>query len=99
MRRKPTTISAYTHPAGHHRNPREDCGCKEPHVGVEFYVTVKDCLRTGWLLGAYATHEEALDNVLRGSQLAVDADRWAHFYAYGTSSVPIGTSIRTVFDR
>ena len=79
------------------RNPRTGCDCSSEHVSVEFYVTVKDGPRTGWLLGPYATHGEALDEVDRGSKLAEAADPRAHWYAFGTASVHVGTNIRTVF--
>ena len=95
MTSKSTTIAAYTHQ--NPRNPRGECGCAQPHVGLEFYVTVKDGPRTGWLLGPYGTHEEALDNMDRGSKLAGPADRWSHFYAYGTTGIMVGAGVRTVF--
>jgi hypothetical protein len=53
-----------------------------------YYVTVRNGDRTGWLLGPYRTHREALANVERGDELACEADRWAWFYAYGTASLP-----------
>jgi hypothetical protein len=53
-----------------------------------YYVTVRDAGRTGWLLGPYKTHKQALAQVDRGHDLACEADRWACFYAYGTASLP-----------
>lgn len=91
----PKTIAAYTHP--NPRNPRGECECEAEHVGLEFYVTVKDGPRTGWLLGPFSTHSEALDNVERGNQLACDANSRAHWYAFGTAGVAIGSNARTVF--
>lgn len=56
-----------------------------------YYVTVRDGSRTGGLLGPYETHEEALQNVERGRQLAHESDgatrSW--FYAYGTSKLTV----------
>lgn len=63
----------------------------------DFYVTVQDAGRTGYLLGPYAEHQPALDNVERGRQLAYKANDRAWFYAYGTASVPRGTAITAVF--
>jgi hypothetical protein len=63
----------------------------------EFYVTIKRGDRTGWLLGPYATHDLALASVDRGRELAVKADTWASFDAFGTASVPTGTARKTVF--
>ena len=62
-----------------------------------FYVTVRDAGRTGFLLGPYRTHRQALANVERGRELAEKADRWAHFYAFGTAKVAGFTIARTVF--
>ena len=68
-------------------------------VGRDFYVTVIDGPRTGFLLGPYDTHKEALDKVDRGRQLAQEVNDWAWFYAYGTASAPHGTNIKTVFEK
>lgn len=68
----------------------------EPPHG-DFYVTVKDAGRTGFLLGPFADIREALANVKRGSDLAQAANSRAVFYAYGVSRAPVGTAIRTVF--
>lgn len=53
---------------------------------VGFYVSVIDGPRKGFLLGPYDTHDEALQNVERGKQLAFDTDGASRtwFYAYGT---------------
>jgi len=64
-----------------------------------FYVTVKDGPRTGWLLGPYGTHDEALANVERGKELAEEHDRWAHFYFYGTTLVRGSVTAKTVFGK
>ncbi len=79
------------------------CICEKPLCpgeGARFYVTVKDHDRTGWLLGPYDTHEEALTNVERGKRLADGADPRAHWYAYGTARIDAGGPIPTpVFGR
>lgn len=65
-----------------------------------FYVTVRDEReRTGWLLGPYGTHKEALANVQRGKDAAYLADGWAWFYAYGTAGVTGGNAVKTIFGK
>jgi hypothetical protein len=44
------------------------------HETREFFVTVVDGPRYGFLLGPYATHEEALGQVDRGRKLANDSN-------------------------
>ncbi len=63
----------------------------------EYYVTVRDGPRTGFLLGPYATHEAALAEVPRGTDLACEADPWAWFHAFGTASLPVGVRPRVLF--
>jgi hypothetical protein len=63
----------------------------EPPEG-DFYVTVKDAGRTGFLLGPYPDIREALENVRRGRDLACEHNSRAVFYAYGVSRLPMGTS-------
>jgi hypothetical protein len=63
----------------------------------DFYVTVRDAGRTGFLLGPYDDVRDALANVDRGAKLAKDANSRAVFYAYGTSRLPMGTNAKTVF--
>jgi hypothetical protein len=65
----------------------------------DFYVTVRDAGRTGFLLGPYADVREALANVDRGRDLACAANLRGWFYAYGTSRLPRGTECRTVFGK
>lgn len=67
------------------------------HETREFFVTVIDGPRYGFLLGPYATHEEALDQVDRGRKLANDSNDRAWFYGYGTASAVAGTVKQTVF--
>lgn len=54
---------------------------------IGYYVTVRDGKRTGGLLGPYQTHNEALQNVERGKALAITADAFACFYAFGTTKI------------
>jgi hypothetical protein len=65
----------------------------------EFFVTVRDAGRTGFLMGPYATHADAISEVERGRELAQKANAWAWFYAYGTASAPAGLINKTVFGR
>ena len=70
--------------------------CENYHeIGTQFYVTVRDGPRTGYLLGPYRTHREALAQVDRGRSLAYDADPRAPFYAYGTAGT--AETLSTVF--
>lgn len=68
---------------------------------TRFYVTCRDAGLTAWLLGPYASHEEALANVQRGSRLAEQADPRAAWYAFGTAGVSSESAesrpINTVF--
>lgn len=59
-----------------------------------YYVTVRDAGKTGFLLGPYRTHGESLEQVDRGRELALAADPFACFYAFGTARAP---ERRTVF--
>jgi hypothetical protein len=58
-------------------------------ANVGYYVTVRNGSRTGGLLGPYDTHAEALANVDRGRQLALDSDNATRswFYEYGTTKL------------
>jgi len=87
------TITAYRHKTDEAYGPAVD------RPGADFYVTVRDAGRTGWLLGPYATHQVALDNVQRGRDLANEWNAKAWFMAFGTASVPTGTPIQTVFQQ
>lgn len=70
-------------------NAELSCGCAPgAHERGEpggFYVTAKDHVRTAWLLGPYGTHDEALEHVSEGRDLALAATTRAHFWAFGTS--------------
>ena len=77
----------------------QTCDCGLAHDSEHhFYVSVVDGNRKGFLLGPYATHREALDNVTRGTRLALNSgDFKAPWYGYGTASM---SSIRrTVFGK
>lgn len=70
-----------------HQHPclQDTCnGIHEP--GQRYYVSATNNGRYVLLLGPYDTHQEALENVARGTQLAYDADPRAPWYAYGTLS-------------
>lgn len=56
-----------------------------------FYVTVKDGNRTGFLLGPYDNHDEALANVDRGREAAFASDNKGRswFYSYGTAKMTL----------
>ena len=53
-----------------------------------FYVTVRNDSRHGWLAGPFETHQEALDTVPAAKVLAMKADPMAHFYGFGSASLP-----------
>lgn len=66
---------------------------------IGYYVTVKDGPRTGFLLGPYDTHAEALAQVERGEKLAMQTDNATRtwFYAYGTTRVTAEKLPKSVF--
>lgn len=71
-------------------------------AGRAFYVTIKrgvhpTKMRRGILLGPYDTHQQALDNVQRGADLACNADPAANFDAFGTCSAPRSRPLKPVF--
>ena len=43
--------------------------------------------KVAWLLGPYATHDEALAEVPHAIRLAGEVDSWTSFDAFGTSSI------------
>lgn len=55
-------------------------------MNTGYYVSVIDGMRKGLLLGPYGTHQEALDNVQAGNNLACNADPRAIFL--GAKPVP-----------
>jgi hypothetical protein len=63
-----------------------------------YYVTVQDGARTGYLLGPYASHADALREVDRGNSLAYNADPRAHWYSFGTGRLRDGVApVASVF--
>lgn len=68
---------------------------------IGYYVTVRDGKRTGFLLGPYETHDEALENVERGKGLAFRTDNATRtwFYSYGTTKVTHEELPKSVFGR
>ncbi len=84
------------------RDDRADCrncggqGAVPMRDTRPYFVTVRDGARSGFLLGPYDTHSEALENVDRGRHLAESRDGFAGFYSYGTARAP---KRATVFGR
>ena len=62
-----------------------------------FYVSVIDGKRKGILLGPYADHKTALQNVERGQHLAEESNVRAAFMDFGTCSAPRDKPLKTVF--
>jgi hypothetical protein len=54
-----------------------------------YYATVLDGQRTGFLLGPFTTHREALDAVPVARRAAARIDCRADWYAYGTARLPL----------
>lgn len=58
---------------------------------IGYYVTMQRTARGevkgAWLLGPYATHQEALDLVSDGRRLAEDVDPRCAFDRFGTASI------------
>lgn len=79
--------------------------CRDEHDIIDmrpgrYYVTVRDGGRHGYLLGPYDTHQEALENVERGRDLANDADSRAHWYAFGTGRLQDETAtVASIFGK
>jgi hypothetical protein len=63
-----------------------DCGGHHPD-DARYYVTCVNGARVGYLLGPLDDHRAALDAVPLVRDLAVQVDRWADFYAFGTAAV------------
>jgi hypothetical protein len=82
------TCSAGETGTGHHYHRRGE---------KSFYVTIIRNTRAGYLLGPYRSHQEAMDNVERGRKLATDVDSWADFDSFGTASLSVDDTRRTVF--
>lgn len=100
-------IATREHETAEQHDLNEPCGCNlqcghHHETGRQFYVTIKrgmhpSKIKRGWLLGPYETHQQALDNVERGSNLACAADPRANFDAFGTASLPPGATKTPVF--
>lgn len=60
-----------------------------------FYVTLKDGPRTAWLLGPFATHDEALARVDEAWNRACDVDPRCHFAFRGTASITRDAALDT----
>ncbi|MFG3287316.1 hypothetical protein ACGF3G_00640 [Streptomyces sp. NPDC048179] len=56
----------------------------EPAAAEGFYVSARYRDRARLLLGPYATHQEAKDNVARARRYVVEYDLLGWLYAYGT---------------
>lgn len=52
------------------------------------YVTVRSGTRTGALVGPFATCEQAEGYLQPAINAAREVDQWAHFFDYGTASIP-----------
>ena len=77
MKRK---IETYVH--------RSDAAEVEPDSAPgPYYVSVRDGERFALLLGPFETHREALAMVEPVRVKAVDFNRFAHFYSFGTCRV------------
>lgn len=89
------TVSTYTHPAPD--------STQEPVVDPSrvFYVSAILDGRSSFVLGPFETHAEALERVAEGRSLACehDSSQRASWAAYGTCSVPRGTTVVTFQDR
>ena len=71
----------------------------EEEVTRDFYVTVLDSGRMGFLAGPYATKAEAEESLPDMKAQAQAADAWACFYSFGTASLPKGTPRKVVFGK
>ncbi|MGY5634217.1 hypothetical protein ACW7N6_38400 [Streptomyces sp. UC1A3] len=81
-------------PEGHAKPLDGPCGhpwCMEQREAVDartegFYVTVRDGAKVGFLLGPYATHDEALANVDRAREEVMRRDPFGcSFWGFGTA--------------
>lgn len=66
-----------------------------------YYVVCRDGDRTGWLLGPYADHSEAIERVASAKRQAEDAVPRAWAYTFCTARIAPGGALpaRTVFGR
>lgn len=63
-----------------------------------YYVSVIDGGNYRFLAGPFATHDEALAKVDAARELAIEYDRKAWFYTYGTARAPKGWDKPGIFN-
>ena len=63
-----------------------------------YYVSVIDGTAYRFLAGPFDTHAEALTKVDDARKAAIDYDRKAHFYGFGTARAPAGYSAPGIFN-
>lgn len=68
----------------------------ESPVAEGFYVTVRNRAQTGFLLGPYSTHDEALDNVDRAREYLREhrTDMWFHDYGTAKATAKPGRELK-----
>lgn len=66
---------------------------------IGYYATVRDCGRSGFLLGPYPLREVAEGMVEQARRRAAEVNRDAHWYAYGTARVTAATLRPGLFSR
>lgn len=92
---KPSQVSTVIAERAERETPRSPYWSKQ--ADRVFYVTIERDGKRGVLLGSYETHQDALDNISRGRDLAEGQDGFAAFYSFGTCSAPRTKPLRTVF--
>lgn len=72
----------------------------------DYYVTIQDDTRTGFLVGPFAlhgvakAHVEPVRSLVRVMEARGEVSAWTAFCSFGTSSVPRGTRVNcTLNDR
>lgn len=63
-----------------------------------YYVSVVDGAAYRFLAGPFDTHGDALAQVDAARKLAIEYDRKAHFYAFGTAKAPAGYDTPGIFN-
>lgn len=63
-----------------------------------YYVSVVDGADYRFLAGPFDTHDEARAQVEPARKLAIDYDRKAWFYAFGTAKAPAGYDKPGIFN-
>lgn len=75
------------------------CNCGAEHIaGRVYFVSVRATTEYQLVLGPFATHGEALENVDRGRALAEKHDPWSQAFFFGTCSLPGDTKQIGVLD-